>query len=62
MENEKLIAVYFSNGKRAVFRESEIALSTRQEVPDFLPQGKTTVINWNNVCFCREFKEEDDDA
>ena len=62
MGDEKLIAVYFSNGKRAVFRVSEIMLFAGQEFPACLPKEKTVLINWNNVCFCREFKEEDEDA
>ena len=66
MEKEKQVAVYFVNGKRAVFSESELVI-IGGDVP---PRGKDlsrpvlsgkTVVNWQNVCFTRPYREEDDE-
>ena len=70
MENEKQIAVYFINGKRAIFKMSELLIypnTALQSVSDLRElnghlRNDTTIINWDNVCFLRAFKEEEDDA
>ena len=67
MESEKQIAVYFSNGKRATFKLSEFLLYPDyqlQTVNDLRNLGANlkngiTVINWDNVCFCRMVKDEE---
>ena len=68
MGNEKKIAVYFTNGKRAVFDESELTIRGGDKPPreeelthltDVTDAGKT-VVNWNNVCFARLYMEEED--
>ena len=66
MESEKQVAVYFLNGKRAIFPESEIIVRGGDNPPwdkefaNLIHSGKT-VINWKNVCFSRPLKEEDEE-
>ena len=67
MESEKQIAVYFSNGKRAIFKLTEFLLYPDSPIlngtSDLYSQLKigTAIINWDNVCFCRLVKDEEEE-
>lgn len=60
---EKKILVFFTNGKRATFREEEVQFRTGASAPWARELDKCagqSIVNWDNVCFIR-FGTGDDD-
>lgn len=66
-EPDQQIAVYFSNGKRAIFKLSDFLLypdsALLRDSSDLYRQLRvgTAIINWDNVCFCRLVKDEEEE-
>ena len=66
-EPEQHIAVYFSNGKRTIFKLSDFLLypdsTLLRDSSDLYSQLRvgTTIINWDNVCFCRLIKDDEEE-
>ena len=66
-EPEQQIAVYFSNGKRAIFKVTDFLMYPGPELfrdsSVFYSQLRvgTAIINWDNVCFCRLIKDDEEE-
>ena len=58
-----MIEVYFNNGNKAKFPEGKVIFDRNGEAANQLDiYQSVAVINWNQVCFAKHVKEDEDDA
>ena len=56
---EEYLTIVFSNGEPVTRRKEDIIFSGTDKRPRLEPEGRTIIVNWDNVLYVRKPKEHE---